>query len=542
MPAAIQSGTHQIASGEQRTQHAGGAAAAPRLQRLEAERKELQTQLRTLAVLRLQRWYWALHWRTSILPRQLLSMRMLLCSCITIQRAWRTALAWRSASQCRAAWSLQLTQSDQALELLRAQDERAAVLSNAASKPTSPTGFIEGLDGTLEYLGVSSIPASASTASMRNESNPRTHESHRQTPTHQAEDVAQMPVQQFSPLNTKALSCAMAFWRGYRVRRALGSRVVQGKVQLRHDLYLLISDVEGRGKLSSNAHMPQRLAPWVDVLYSGLARLQNEVLSELHGLFRGDASLCSSQRCPLVWRGWSRDLLRLPQLVLDVPRLRNQSSPCSEPSLLASTAYQAITPPGSPRSLEEFLRTGPVQYEDWLQSSSSCADSGQQMLAPWGCTVVTPPTASQLDPMPLSGSQAGSTSPNSQDSEQSGPSHCSGAKLLPPQDWKKTKPRVRCWASPQCKRTRSDQQLGEAPACPVASSHQVVSESSPRWNRRKNASAHQSNGGNWAWPTPDAMLSSTDSSGAFTRVRPGNLGSEPESVGGRVEDPHVFLQ
>lgn len=549
MPAALHRGTHEIARGEEATQYARGFTAAARLQGLEAEREKLHTQLRELALLRLQRWYRALYWRTFTLPRQLLSMRILLYSCIAIQGAWRNVLAWRRASRCRTSRSLRPTHTNQALEQLHPQEESGAVLSDVASKPTSPVGFVESLDGTLEYLGVSSIPASASKASMHSESDLRTHTPHWQTPAHHAEEVVQVPVQQFAPWTTKALNRAMAFWRGYRVRRALGSRVLQGKVQLRHDLYLLISDVEGRGQLSSNAPMPQRLAPWIDVLYSGLARLQNEVLSELHGLLCGNAPIWNSHRCPLVWRGWLRDLLRLPRLVLDVPRLRSETSPCSEPSLLASTAYQAITPPGSPRSLEGLLKTGPVQYEDWLQGSSCGPHSGQQVLGQWGCMVATPPTAAQLDPWSLSGSQAGSISPNSPGSEHSGPPHRSATKLLPPQDWTKTKSRVRCWASPQCKSTRSAEQLGEAPASPAGTMRQGVKEGSPRWNRRKAAGAHRGNGGNpaeegvqWSWPTPDAMPSFTDSSGAFARVRPGDSGSDPESVGGRKQDPHVCLQ
>lgn len=610
------------------THYAADFSAAARLQKLEMERSNLSAELQELAALRLQRWYRAVCWRVAILPQQLLKMRILLYSCIAIQRVWRSSLLRtkpRRSEEHVAALQAQLCPSTIRHKLSPKPDDghiAPAILELGDEGIEPPSKFIEGADGTLQYLGVSCQSLS-----------PR--------------EAVVPEIQAFSPVAVGSLSYAAAVWKGYKVRRALGSRVLQGKVQLRHDLYLLISDVEGRGKLSREEPMPQRLAPWVDVLYSGLGRLQGEVLSELHALLRGNTQLWGSPRCPLVWRGWSRDLLRLPRLMLDLrvtSAAKREFSPsmCSEPSLLACTAYQAITPPGSPQqerrpsvaSLESRPRVHApvtVQYEEWLLAGNSEPDPTHTSHGPWGCEVTTPPTASQVELVASSGCSPADTAlttptpPHSSSPSGTPRGFRNNSKLPPPPDWTNVRPRVRCWASPAksarlSPSARSTRQLGahtpnaagavrqairsglhmdasgisttshfsvvghrgESQPSPAQSSlhvselqfeeraerlhaavcgmdglsvplpvagypHERV-ESFPRWSRRKGAAGGTKQGSSdfkedcaWAWPSdisawPDSLTipldaaTSADEEGSslFSRVRPGDLGSDPE--------------
>lgn len=131
-----------------------------------------------------------------------------------------------------------------------------------------------------------------------------------------------------APAGGRACSVALvgertlAVWRGYRLRRALQSRSLQTKIRLRHDLYLLISDVEGEARED---------LPWLDVLYGGLGRLQREVLQGLEL----EAAPWGQARLPLQWLGWPRDLGR-----------------AREASLLACTTLQACSPPSPLRELD----------------------------------------------------------------------------------------------------------------------------------------------------------------------------------------------
>lgn len=444
---------------------APGNIASARLQKLKDERLKLRAQLRHLASLRLQRWYRARRWRCWILPRQLKRIRLLLSSCITLQRACRKTLGRRKlAREHCAPIQRQLSASEKNGEAppLQSQDAGARAVSFVAEPqdeliaPVAPAKFIESEDGTLKYLGVAA-QAYSSQVERCGSRIEQMKQCSRQCPATDSLEIPDAPLLREAPMSPEALRRAATCWRGYRVRRALGSRGVQGKIQLRHDLYLLISDVEGRSQLTRDGAMPQRLAPWVDVLYNGLDRLQNEILNELRALINGGTRLCASPRCPLIWRGWSRDLLRLPRLMLSRRSVKREFSPslCSEPSLLAYTAYQAITPPESPatmlRAAAGAMEARPLvyppasaQHDDWLQF-------------PWGCVVTTPPTAMQSEPVQSSGCISTLTP---QLISPSGSPRGRNSKLPPSQDWTKVKPRVRCWASPQ---TRSAENLRAEP-------------------------------------------------------------------------------
>merc|ERR1719313_1983083 len=70
-------------------------------------------------------------------------------------------------------------------------------------------------------------------------------------------------------------AAAAAIWAGFRVRRAMCGRELHGKLAERHELYLIILDAE------EEAGVAQQRGPWVDVLYTGLARLRQEALEAL---------------------------------------------------------------------------------------------------------------------------------------------------------------------------------------------------------------------------------------------------------------------
>jgi len=134
--------------------------------------------------------------------------------------------------------------------------------------------------------------------------------------------------------------CAAAFWYRYRMRRALESRTVQAKLQLRHDLYLLISDAED--KRGADGDQASRHGPWLDTLYMSLAKLQREALQELSDLSQGRTRLWGAARSPFSWHGWTSDLERMSAYAL-----KCQSPLASELSLLGSTTFQE---PRSPQA------------------------------------------------------------------------------------------------------------------------------------------------------------------------------------------------
>lgn len=480
--------------------YATSFTAFARLQRLEAERLNLQTQLCEFAAVRLQRWYRSLYWRRWILPQQLLRVRVLLYSCMTIQSAWRQALQWRRYDR----------PSQKAATEWRGSESHSII---------SPT--IVSTTAKLQHRISEHGRGHNAVIDVRTSLNP-----------------------EFAKL--------AALWIGYKVRRAFASRNVQGKIQLRHDLYLLISDVEGRSHTCPKSPLPQRLAPWVDVLYSGLARLQGEVLSELDVLISGEQSLWSSPRCGMTWRGWSRDLVRLPTLGFNPV--------CNEPSLLATTAYQICTPPESPETntAEEKLTietSAAVLFDEWLQEHPSASSAGTHLTTP------SPPVSSTSD------------SPRIQKKTYVPPSA---------QDWTKVKPRVRCWSSQHSApsnsrqtainqvqappqnlrpslsapgfydvRRRSNESLanddsecgslasaldnfkGATSSCsdpnsPFYDTDSCTSNPSPFM--LKVAAAAGCGGDNpeaaWEWPTLSGHTS--DAISGFSRVRPGDIGSDPE--------------
>jgi len=344
---------------------------------LEAESVNLHSQLRHFAAVRLQRWYRGLYWRRWILPQQLLRMRVLLYSCMTIQAAWRQTLQRWHHSHQNGNIFIGCSESE----------------SQSPMRPMHVSGDARLQSRCTEYVGVRNAVGEPGVAQP--------------------------------PLDSEPLGKLVALWSGYKVRRAFASRNVQGKIQLRHDLYLLISDVEGRSHACPKSPMPQRLAPWVDVLYSGLSRLQNEVFSEVDVLISGEQSLWSNPRCSVIWRGWTRDLMRLPSL-----GFQQHCSPslCSEHSLLATTAYQMCTPPLSPETITPegklaIETCAPVLFDEWLReqpsASSACSPNTQ---------LTTPSPSLSLT----------SESPRIHKKTYMPPSA---------QDWKKVKPRVHCWSS-----------------------------------------------------------------------------------------------
>mmetsp|Transcript_114421 Transcript_114421/g.201901 ORF Transcript_114421/g.201901 Transcript_114421/m.201901 type:complete len:621 (-) Transcript_114421:41-1903(-) len=312
-------------------QYVASFTAAARHQRLQAELASLQAHLKEVAAARLQRWYRRWYWRVHLLPQQLLRVNILLYSCLTIQRAWRSVLTRRlplnygvHRQRQQLEVSLQSPESSpvpQVLEVVHANDELPGGSSSCGAHGAEGRMWQHHRsvnDSVDAALGFSSEPYAGALAV----------------------DLA-LDVDLSTSLGPGGARAA-AVWRGCRVRRALASRNLQGKIQLRHDLYLLISDVESRGQLRPNGPLPARLAPWVDVLYSGLARLQGEVLQEFNAVLDGHARMWGAARCPLIWRGWPRDLLRVPH---SLPAGTGCSQSFSdEPSLLASTTYQVCSP------------------------------------------------------------------------------------------------------------------------------------------------------------------------------------------------------
>ncbi|CAE8597477.1 unnamed protein product [Polarella glacialis] len=368
-----------------------------RRQQLEAEIAKLCRRHRNLSATRLQRCWRATWWRQHLLPRQLRRVRILLRSCCAIQCAWRGAATRRRAAAA-------VTPS----EGVGIAPPRAAVEISWRDGPE--------LDLGLPGLGPGALRAAA-------------------------------------------------LWRGCKLRRALAGRGVQTKLQLRRDLYLLISDVEGRQGIVNSEQVTsatqeqesQRLGPWLDVLYTGLARLQQEALQELSDalrpgpgttrrLFFGFGAASSSlplSRCApgSPWRGWPRDLRRMPWLAIrprDRPGEEDATSPlANEPSLMASTSrWQDFSPPNSP------LLTAEARSESILRRArrQSPATSG---LEPHDRVALALRTAtlSGLVP-PASGEASGGM-------QGAAPPRQSSLQIpTPTKDWSQVRPRVRCWDTP----------------------------------------------------------------------------------------------
>lgn len=161
-------------------------------------------------------------------------------------------------------------------------------------------------------------------------------------------------------------SRAAALWQGCKLRRALATRAVQAKLQLRRDLYWLIVDVESRHPPKVQVQDPH-VGPWLDVLYAGLSKLQSEALAELAAALHG-------RRLPLgrpTFRGWPKDLRRLPRLVTRSPIEVGESAREPEADCRGHS---------EPRRCPPGRRTPP---KDWSKVAPKvrCWDKGQPVPA-----------------------------------------------------------------------------------------------------------------------------------------------------------------
>lgn len=351
------------------------------LQQIEAEFEVVNRRLRDLSALRLQTWFRKSRWLRSTLPRQLLRVRLLVHSCIVIQSCWRAASArWGQSSL-------------------------------AFSTSFSPKMSCSFESESLCMAFVISTPRSVPLDKVENDAD-----------TAQSYDhaISSSTGDGFEPMSLDRrpawgllhvhLGCSLglagaraaALWRGYYVRRAISCRSLQMKIKLRHDLYLLISDVERRQKWQGSGQPPQRLGPWVDVLYTGLGRLQHEVLEGFEAVLFGRTPLWGGARLPVVWLGWPCDLSRLPRLAV---KARELSVDGSEPSLIAATMLQTCSPPRSPvlddggRFRADAVRIG---HQD-----SMCQDPCQVTA---GATAGSDVAAACLPQRRISGPSAGSVS------------------------------------------------------------------------------------------------------------------------------------
>jgi len=403
--------------------HCGtGCSLAARTERLKLEIQAIQAEHRMLAVLRLQRWIRQMCWRRKVLPTQFLRVRLLLDSCAVIQRAWRRAVFHR---HCRS--NSHVCVCVERPEVVKSSEHQMSTEVAERSSSTSSHNHLSGGPPTTLKL------------------------------------------------HTRSEARVVAWWRGCRVRRALGSRSIQAKLQLRHDLYLLISDVEARHAAVNDAQAScQRLAPWVDVLYTGLGRLQCEVLQEMADMLEGRAPLWGAPRCRLGWRGWPRDLHRVA-VRCQQGLSRDQSLLPSETSLLAFTTMQNCSPPTSPnfqdtygsiKSIEQSLLGDCQQHEgaatngdllqcgekQLLELSTSTADNSDGAHEPasskFRATAGAAASSSVSDPLRTEGLVSGA------EPAQAAEGRTLQRQLRPPsplqtQDWSHVRPRVRCWDTVQ---------------------------------------------------------------------------------------------
>lgn len=99
--------------------------------------------------------------------------------------------------------------------------------------------------------------------------------------------------------------------------------------------------------------------PWVDNLYAGLSRLQKEVSQEVEAAIQGQSQVWGTPRARFVWRGWPRNLLRMPGLVLPVSR-RQQHGQSPEPSPVTSSfSHTGAFPEAVEEPYEEQLPQNP---------------------------------------------------------------------------------------------------------------------------------------------------------------------------------------
>lgn len=361
--------------------HAARFAAVARLRRLEAELQAVSLEHRELSAVRLQRWYRASCWRRWVWPRQLMRARLLVHSCIVIQTAWRAAMAHASQSILTLSTSLSPTLLPSPV---RQDGESPINIALADAPPHVPAGEVDkGVESPI-HVALADAPQSVPSCVLDKGADPGPdHPKAQLQTTPSVSDLHRRRSDWEWPDPRRGLSLgpggarAAALWRGYYVRRAMSCRSLQMKIKLRHDLYLLISDVEARQQWQAGGPPPQRLGPWVDVLYTGLGRLQNEVLEGFEAVLQGPAPLWGGARLPVSWLGWPRDLRRLARLPV---RKRERSPACSEPSLIASTMLQTCTPPRSPlpadgsgELLADALRRW--QHDDLLQAFGGAADA-----------------------------------------------------------------------------------------------------------------------------------------------------------------------
>lgn len=348
--------------------HATDFTAQARLRRVSAELEAMRGRRRELAAVRLQRWLRACHWRRWLLPLQLERARVLLRSCRRIQQTWRglqyapllhgEASRWRSESVIAGGCLNPCLASGNPLSMDRiyAMQQQLDSHFSANSEPVSRTEMHHDDEHVMVSRGISGMepqgemvrlcePRPASTGIE----GPNSLRIRPMTSVCVVTDVGD----QENPmmLDKEEVRQAAALWRGYRVRRAFQARSVQSKLQQRHDTYLLITDAEAPANNSKAAATRQRegVLPWLDVLYAGMARLQEETLVELEAaLPGGSSSPWGGARCSPTWRGWPHDLQRMPGLATGRTLRRNLSMLASEPSLLACTSLQLCTPPRSP--------------------------------------------------------------------------------------------------------------------------------------------------------------------------------------------------
>eukprot|EP00927_Polykrikos_kofoidii_P042649 TRINITY_DN36687_c0_g1_i1.p1 TRINITY_DN36687_c0_g1~~TRINITY_DN36687_c0_g1_i1.p1 ORF type:complete len:739 (+),score=87.40 TRINITY_DN36687_c0_g1_i1:94-2217(+) len=358
--------------------------AVARLRRLRNELMAVRSAHEELAAKRVQRWFRIVRWRTRTLPLQLIRARVLLRSCRVIQHAWRKAFnaaaveTTHNASATAPCWNVGLSDSEDEIDADIA-DSAASISSfrDGTVNKGNAVGFYDascktesGAAGVRTVgLGQSPSRTDANISAGVNSESPHALSGSR----HESPRVV------IDPRLVRAAAC----WRGSRVRRALAAKTVQTKVQLWHDLYQLISDVEWQ---RDDSGLPdQRAVPWLDVLYSSLGRLQQEVLQEfwlalLDG--RGMLSLAgpsSGARGYVIWKGWHRDLQRLPWLMVEgfvgtyadrEQDFSNDPFADAELSLINSTVLQTCSMPviseaAKPRQLARAAtEAGTVLHKD----------------------------------------------------------------------------------------------------------------------------------------------------------------------------------
>lgn len=349
-----------------------------RIPEMKEEVARLKHKLRDLSARRLQRWWKATRWRSQILPRQLMKARLLISNCCIIQRRYRVWIKRR----CQVVYFAE----------------------KLGSGPT-PLPWQYSERGTRKPMDkpCNNVDASNDNLLLQAcEFSPRTSD---------------------HPLSLGEKR-ALAFWKGCKLRRALACRGVQTKLHLRREHYLLICDVEARRHSSRREQDPQHVAPWVDVLYTGLGKLQQEVLAELADVLEGRAPLWGSPKLPLFWRGWPKDLMRLNGLALERAgeEVSRDLSPLgTEPSLLASTTLQVYSTPSSP-----YLGVRDVDAAAAGISRRSSRSPGSKPDKATGSFVGTISGADDFDLLPSQPTRRSTSPPQTM-------------------DWSQVKPRVRCW-------------------------------------------------------------------------------------------------